>query len=749
MRKIFISLSLFWAMCANAQIAQLNEELFPNTPFDATTSESHYDADGVSDQTIREKLLADPTKWYQTTASGDYAGAVVEDDGYQIASLLYKKPTNWYTNFICTRSTAKIVAGVYRISLKARVQDATEAVPFYLKIGRWDEAAQAGGTEISIKRLGETKNVMFSKGNSSGSIKFTPSLSKEWTECSADVYVEEAIDETAFMGRMFFSFPEFAEASATSSDGSIRIDIKDVSMKLIGELPPPAENVYVRNTTDEISWSNIKQDEKNIIVSTDNISEIPEGRRWLFAPGKYYLSGMQTIDATEMYGGFTGQENIVDDDVIAKRERIDIDNNGLVEPWEMKNIAYFQQYDETKPETAANLRFTIQKQSVIDGITIRNINSSYKSTVCVGPYIDPDKPVTSVPEDQKGIMRNSIMYKVDCGAFLAINNYSVVDGCLIEECTATNYNRAIAIPGYKAVLRNSKVRNNQMVGSNVYFLIPRVAMEGATPTVENCIFHNNNSSSYGFARVQAASKDQVGCNFINCTFKSNKCTYELEFIGASGNVMNCLICNYGNNSIRDNSSAGQTLVNVFNSITNKNVTGANIVLYDTPVNVSSADMNLDEASAAVVTKGYVASDAEDYENYLKSTLRTTDYIVYKDDENTKTLYGVSSATYTDLRSNPVTLNAPETDILGNAQPEGKQAIGAFVPSSTTNIGNVNNDVVVNFDGAKVEVYNQAGMLVKESVINGSLSELNGLNQGLYIVKVSNGSHTMVKKIIVR
>lgn len=245
---------------------------------------------------------------------------------------------------------------------------------------------------------------------------------------------------------------------------------------------------------------------------------------WLL--GDYYTINetlMFSTPGVTWYGGFAGTETSID-----QRERMDLDENGIIEPWEFVSLTVFDGQMQFIPIKRTVLR--IDQGITVDGVVVQGGMQGavdYAAGVCVG--INDAAALRSVLRNS--IVRNNLVTEsgtasaYSCGAVAEYN--SIIEYCLIEEnvIDATNagatYAAGISAPRPTSVIANCVIRNNRNLGTSggnnhgggakvaqgrivnsvVY---NNTAQRGAgiyvdtrtTPVVEYCTVVNNQAANY-------------------------------------------------------------------------------------------------------------------------------------------------------------------------------------------------------------------------------------------------------------
>ena len=303
------------------------------------------------------------------------------------------------------------------------------------------------------------------------------------------------------------------------------------------------------------------------------------------ANGYYSINDICTLSGLAIYGGFSGKESAITD--LNKRVRIDYDDNGIIEPWEMKYVTHIQG-DEFEPNNnnEKNIRLELLGGTVLDGVTIRNIHSAMDVPISVGAYINGF--IDAVSEDpgshNRGELVNCIVENIKTGptfssntttGLIGIGHYSVVKNCHIRNCeTQSGVTQFINMSGYRCKFQQSVISNNSMNGSGVYIVVPKVNSIDATPIIENCIFTNNTGGSYGLIRAVGKQTDQESLYLRHCTFANNNNGGEIiGFLNSSGKVSNSILYSSTSTSSVRRITSGTT-VNIISCLSSKAESGA-------------------------------------------------------------------------------------------------------------------------------------------------------------------------------
>lgn len=522
------------------------------------------------------------------------------------------------------------------------------------------------------------------------------------------VTVNPATADGTATGGGVFSAGETVSVSATATatgkrfanwtiDGVVVSTNKSYSFSATEEMTVVANFADVQTTyyvrpTGSSAWGNIGASADQIITTTDAANNFNLAYKadntadgtatYYMAAGDYtlYLGGT-SLNAGKIYGGFSGSESSID---LNARATSDLDENGLIEAWEMTNATVLQgreglKYAQSGSGSTGERLISLTNSAEVNGVTLTEYNyGTYTGAIAVGtaagnPANDDD--------GKQGFLKRSIVRKIKSaiGVVALYNSRSVVDQCLIEDCLGTTSYGAVYFNRYGGTLSNSVIRNNKATteGGAVY------AGNAVTGTdlkakVTNCLIYNNEATTKGGA-ISSKSFDAYkgGVEIVNSTIANNKtgsgaAAVELDGTGliansiVAGNTVADLYAtsttNYVNGVVYGTTGAGSAGLTETNTVSGKITT----------------DMNF--ANPTLIT-GYLGIDVNDDYNGMRAAK------FYINNTASTAVSTTSLATVPAYYSTITTYSTvPETDITG-FQRTGNYTLGAYqatlnVPSGT-------------------------------------------------------------------
>ncbi len=300
-------------------------------------------------------------------------------------------------------------------------------------------------------------------------------------------------------------------------------------------------------TADGTSWVNACTIQTAVSYATygDNI---------FMKAGDYNLSASLSVDSKvlNIYGGFAGTESQISD-----RQMSDLDNNGMVEPWEFTNKTRLVggRYKATP------VSFTVFK---VTGGTVSNVRVDGIS-IEEGLYLGGGNPggvnISGTCNFTNSIIRNCRVYNAAgdvnstaSGGIATSVTDAVIDGCLIENCEAQPCQSTAAYAGQAkgggvwstGTIQNSVVRNNRVLYNNVqpagntntvkynpYLYAAGIYLYNKTAKAINCVVNNNEVRVINWDMVSHSAdlnsivvrgvgiNAENGGSIINCTIVNN------------------------------------------------------------------------------------------------------------------------------------------------------------------------------------------------------------------------------------
>ena len=333
-----------------------------------------------------------------------------------------------------------------------------------------------------------------------------------------------------------------------------------------------ARKVYVKLGTDTQAWSNVVEDNDNVVITLPSgssdfvlnvIDQLQEGDEVWVAKGVYENSATMILNADNnrtdvtLYGGFIGTETSIE-----QRVKSDVDGNGIVEPWEFTNVTNFKGKGSADDASSTFVMLSMQSGTTVDGVTISD--NYYTGQTASGGSIGGSGTVRNT------IFRNLVTENKTDGKNITGGGIYIsgghVDGCLIESCAAIqtannggqNQGGGVLIYGVSdnncgirtpsGYLKNSIIRNCKSEGGSKPMGAAIFYKNGAI--VENCVIANNastrgaNGTKDGQGVIQGHTKGDATYEvnrFINCTIVNNVADiYTIFFEAACTEVYNCI-----------------------------------------------------------------------------------------------------------------------------------------------------------------------------------------------------------------
>jgi hypothetical protein len=276
--------------------------------------------------------------------------------------------------------------------------------------------------------------------------------------------------------------------------------------------------------------------------------------------GTYSFSAALSTNDRNFYGGFAGTEALP-----ADRQKSDLDNNGIVEPWEFSNQTILNFTLSNSNGLSFNARAAVR---IFDGFKIIGTQTA-STTGAVPPTYTFGPSIISTTTNllfQNNIVSdiavaNSLTLAYTQGSVMLITGNNVnVNNCLFEKNTVTltgtatqNDYQQVPLIYIKAstatarnVMQNCIVRNNQVSidysataltsVNNARGLIVAIECNATYPTtLKNTVIHNNdmtfipktgatNSLGNAGAVTNYAAANSQSDSIINCTIAKNKGT---------------------------------------------------------------------------------------------------------------------------------------------------------------------------------------------------------------------------------
>lgn len=277
--------------------------------------------------------------------------------------------------------------------------------------------------------------------------------------------------------------------------------------------------------------------------------------------GTFYFTGSFTFSEANYYGGFSGVESDP-----SERSLIDLDGNGIVEPWEFQYPTLFSSnYNNGSAFSLPSASMTMNGFTFTH-VATKTTTGSLRTLNCPAAF-----PGTFENNTIKDCILSTIMTSTSSIGGLLMSACGVVKNCLFEKNQTTCSSTADAgvMLGVDALI-NSKI--------------------------SNCIFRNNkatadwsigttaNANLRGFVLNTAPSNTAADRNVIkNCIFYNNEAIY----IGNTGNLTSTNGAIVALSSFSASASTDSILNCVFanNKTTNLKTAGLNVIKAGTAVKV--------------------------------------------------------------------------------------------------------------------------------------------------------------------
>jgi len=653
---------------------------------------------------------------------------------------------NIYDNFLSQiTSDAAINTGRYHFSISASGNQ-----PFYVKISS-AASATVLGTELtySLKNASSSAIEKQTSPDYAGySLKITPTGTT--ATFSADLDLQNATPSSL---RIFIVFPKV---------GNVTVD--DISLMRTADVPTYT-TFYVRPASDNTSWTNLTGIDPDQII-TSNAPSIVGTNTYYFAKGTYTKSAI-AITTGKLYGGFNGDETSIN---LATRALSDKDANGIIEQWEFTNEAIITGTNPISGTVSSNRLITVTGGE-INGLTLQDQFYNAAGTIILGSVSSSPTAGMDILANA-GKMINCTVKKIKSSSsapIMTTNQYSLIDGCLIEECsstyTSTGATGAVFMNLLGGKIANSVLRNNSAAGgTSAYAGAIRASALSATDMnaiVQNCAIYNNTSGGGGGAIRADAQSNKRGIQIINCTVVNNKSTStgtsSVDLI-AGGLIVNSIVVDDPKDEIRPNNNNNYIGSNAYGSI----LLGS-IIAYPNINMVSgktAADFNFNSYST------YVGSMQPGDAGFVQATydaIRASNFKITATASAAVSTTGLKTLPSSYLiggtgASVALTATIPTTDLTGRVRnPLYNFDLGAYQFSDgTTSVINTNlssnngiyvignNIIIPNFMGGSINVFSVSGQMIKSIAATSNIGEVT-VEKGIYIVKVGS----QISKVIVK
>ncbi len=724
MKQLVLAICMLLVSTVNAQITN-NVELFGNSDFgDAnlfTNGTTGFATPAATDASVRGKWYAGTTELasynvdgFITTAAGGFFDAMMPFD----AALVYN-------NLLGQVPAEKFTTGRYRFSIKAK-----GTAPLYIKIS----SVAAMGTELGIimRNPSSSAIVKQSPPDYTGySIKVTPT--EEWATYSADLDITLATNWV----RVFIVFPKM---------GVISLD--DISIKRTKDLPT---TYYVRPSANTTAWSGITGVESDQIISTDAVTFAGTNTYYMMG-GNYTTGSTIALTTGKIYGGFTGAETSID---LNARPTSDVDQNGIIEPWEFTNTTLItSSLANSKFEQAgvgSRLLTITGNGGEVDGVTLTDFCYNYVTGgITYGGPITLGQ-VSSSPTlnnaDNVGKLTRCTLKKIKAGAsvIMMTNNASSIDRCLIEDNIGTFSYGAVFMNRFGGTLSNSVLRNNKAKTKGGAIYAGNAAATGGVDlkaVVSNCVIYNNTAEVSGGAICGEAGANLSGVEIVNSTIANNMTVApgvaSVELTN-NGLLVNSIVVNDILDEIYVSNASNYVEKVVYGTLT-----AASAALYPAVSNLSAKAIADLKFVNPTLTQGYVDLSGTNYDAMRKANFKISNVTsaAYVSNATIPTTYqvGGTGATITTRAT------VPSTDILGLARST-NMTLGAYFYNPASGLNAKSADKVFAFgtrsgikiqgeQGNIVNIYNVSGQLVSTAKLNTD-NVLIPSAKGFYVVVIGS------------
>lgn len=530
-----------------------------------------------------------------------------------------------------------------------------------------------------------------------------------------------------------------------------------------------AERIYVRPNADVTSWTTVTDGDVITLEEGDILSSVEFGndKEVFLAPGTYKVNILNVTNNLRLYGGFSGQETTVDP---MNRLLEDLDENGIIEPWEFVHEAVITtfnpdyQFTGTGVTNGTRLLVVSGIDAEVNGVTISDFHyTAYAGPISVGVAVNNPSAADNIA-DKKGILRFCTVKRIksdggttNSGIIMSTNKYSIIDRCLIQDnvMNGGSSGGAIYFNKFGGKVTGSVIRNNDtgVAGKGGAIWATSLVSSDIDAVVENCVIYNN-SAKYGGALRGEAQTNKAGIQVVNSTIVNNFTStsgYGVELIN-SGIFVNSIVgltakdfrANTANHFML-NSAYGPASITSSNPLNSGNVTISSIESFEF--------INSTTFTGVMIPDHTTPFDATKYEGIQKANFKPA-----SKQSLAVTTPGIKSlpASYTFSTSYvvPITASIPEVDMLGidrigtfNLDLGAYQLSGilSHVESSKFDkriFTNKNTIVIKNMTGKQVDIYNVAGVLVFSETVKSEVFNVKS-NQGIYIIKIDNRNYKVM------
>jgi len=379
---------------------------------------------------------------------------------------------------------------------------------------------------------------------------------------------------------------------------------------------------YVRPAGDTSSWGSLTGINANQII-TSSAPVIDTISTYYFAKGTYVLSATAIDPETtlpvqitpklttgKIFGGFSGAETTID---LSARVLEDKDANGITEPWEFTNETVFRGAVPASDISGSSRRMLTVTGGEVNGVTFFDffyfgelvpVAAAYAGAIILGPATSTPSLASDIPENG-GKMILCTVRKIKAGGagpIMMTNQYSIIDKCLIEECSTEGLTPnlgggAVFMNSFGGRVQNSVLRNNEakQVGSNagrggaIFANTYSSLNPKNNAIVENCLIYNNSAANWGGAVRGDGVAGNRGIQIINCTMVNNSTNglgvASVELI-QTGLIVNSIVVDDNKDEIRLHSANNFTASNIFGTLNGMAASpGTNMISGKTSVDV--------------------------------------------------------------------------------------------------------------------------------------------------------------------
>ncbi len=521
---------------------------------------------------------------------------------------------------------------------------------------------------------------------------------------------------------------------------------------------------------------------KTIYYDPDNGNDDNDGTSWTtakkiikdFDPNIvagdtiYVKGGTMTFDAfflrfpsfVACYGGFSGAESNY-----TQRERVDIDGNGIVEPWEFKNPSILK-----SSNGEMNQPFYINPDCTIDGFTFTHSFTKNRG----------EKRSKSIHVSERCIFNNNtvkgcVIINSDVsgvtpyGTFCHFNKNSIVSNSLFEEndikfLVSSADNRTL-MPfieiGQSTSLKNCIIRNNKVeVDYDTYNYVAwalrgMLVTIGSNSSLKNTIVHNNQLTANVANASLISNTYATGDSILHCTIVNNK---SVSSKGApfaiqsweEGNYSHYIANNFVWNNVANETSINNIRSYIYNP-TNMIISPTTYLIsnYSNGVNVENDNVNFFDNMNDVAD----SNTGVNAPNFINPTS-----VIGITPESTKSNWKIKENSY--LIGKGIEVNSNPYDKSGNRFSY-DPAIGAYeyYPVSGLNRDELSDElfrvISVSTNGVTtfshpglITVYSISGSIIKSTTVKQEGENFIFLPKGAYLLNYQNQNGKRTHKVLI-